>query len=79
MGRREGGREDRKRGGEVGVCRHRTTCPTLIVYLILRKVIYQTALLKATAFKSSKCHPDLALQISLLREIQAARGDARKK
>lgn len=71
---RQKGREERKRGGEVGVCRHRTTCPELIVYLIVGKVIYQTALLKATAFKSSKCHPDLALQISLLQEIQVASG-----
>lgn len=46
-GARERGREGRERGGEVGVCRQRTTWPALIVYLILRKVIYQTALLKS--------------------------------
>ena len=58
------GEQRRVEGGEDGrggVCRHRTTCPALIVYLILGKVIYQTVLLKAPAFKSSMCHPDLPL------------------
>lgn len=48
--------------------------PELIVYLILGKVIYQTPpflppssfFQKAPLFKSSMCHLDLALQISLV-------------
>lgn len=41
--------------GEVGVCRHQTTCPALIVYLILGKVIYQTVPFKKRRSLKAAC------------------------
>lgn len=70
--RRGGWREERRvERGQGGVCRHQTTCPALIVYLIVgRESNLSDSLVKSPGlFKSSMCHLGSVLQISLVQEI----------